>query len=189
VRTVAILLTPGFADWEYALIAGAGRPFYGLEVRFFGVEAGPLASQGGLAATVPAGLAELERWRPGVVVLVGGTAWTGAGAPKLHDLPVRLHGQGTVLAGICGGTLGLARAGLLEDVRHTSNAPGFLAEHTPTYRGAAHYVESAAAVSDNRVITAPGTAPASFAAAIFASAGVREERVAQFRAMMAAEHG
>lgn len=33
-KKVAIVLTSGFADWEYALIAGVGGPFYGLEVAF-----------------------------------------------------------------------------------------------------------------------------------------------------------
>lgn len=33
---IAVLLTPGFADWEYAFIAGTGGPFYGPDVQFFG---------------------------------------------------------------------------------------------------------------------------------------------------------
>lgn len=33
-KKVAIVLASGFADWEYALIAGVGGPFYGLEVAF-----------------------------------------------------------------------------------------------------------------------------------------------------------
>jgi hypothetical protein len=41
---IAILLTPGFADWEYALIAGTGGAFYGLDMQFFGAEAGMVHS-------------------------------------------------------------------------------------------------------------------------------------------------
>jgi len=32
---VGLILTPGFADWEYAFIAGTASPFYGIDVRFF----------------------------------------------------------------------------------------------------------------------------------------------------------
>ena len=45
---IATILTSGFADWEYALIAGVGRSFYGLDVQFFTPEAGDVQSQGAL---------------------------------------------------------------------------------------------------------------------------------------------
>lgn len=42
---IAILLTPGFADWECALIAGTGGPFYGLDFQFFGAVAGTVSGR------------------------------------------------------------------------------------------------------------------------------------------------
>ena len=67
------------------------------------------------------------------------------------DAARRWSEAGTPVAGICGATMGLARAGLLDDRRHTSNAPEQL---SPTgYAGAAHYVD-APAVTDRGVITA-----------------------------------
>ena len=69
------------------------------------------------------------------------------------------------MAAICGATLGLARAGLLDDRPHTSNAPDFLASN-PNYCGADHY-QVAKVVSDGTVITAPATAPIYFARAVF----------------------
>lgn len=74
-KKVAIVLTSGFADWEYALIAGVGGPFYGLDVAFFAPQAGTLRSQGGLTVDVAHGVAELADWRPEVLVVVGGTLW------------------------------------------------------------------------------------------------------------------
>ena len=109
-------------------------------------------------------------------------------APDLRDLLVAQHSGGAVIAGICGGTLALARAGLLNDIAHTSNDPAFLARNAEGYAGERHYVESASAISQNRIVTAPGTAPASFAAAVFEGAGLTQDTVAQFRSMMAAEH-
>ena len=46
---VSLILTPGFADWEYAFIAGTGSAFYGIDVRFFAPATGEFRSQGGLA--------------------------------------------------------------------------------------------------------------------------------------------
>lgn len=185
---VAVLLTPGFADWEYGLIAGTGRPFYGLDVRFFASPPGTVMSQGGLLATVSDGLDALASWQPDVIVVVGGAIWESAEAPDLRGLLVGLHDRGAIVAGICGGTLALARSGLLDRVRHTSNDASFLAANAPGYHGAERYVASASAIVDGRIVTAPGTAPASFTAAVFAAAGLPEEAVSQFRGMMAAEH-
>jgi transcriptional regulator GlxA family with amidase domain len=185
---VAILLTQGFADWESALIGGTGGPFYGLDIRYFTPAVGDVRSQGGLTAIVSQNLDDLSKWQPNAVVVVGGTIWETDEAPDIYNVLKAQHAGGAVIAGICGGTLALARAGLLDDVRHTSNDPAFLSQNADGYSGADLYFGSASAISENRVITAPGTAPASFTAAIFESVGLDHEKVAQFKAMMAAEH-
>ncbi|MHA6324337.1 DJ-1/PfpI family protein [Roseivivax sp. CAU 1753] len=185
---IAILVSPGFADWEYALIAGTGGPFYGLEVDFYATEPGLVASQGGLMAQVSRGIDDLADAQPDVVVVVGGMIWETADAPDIAAPLRALHDRGAVIAGICGGTLALARAGLLDATPHTSNDLGFLATHARGYDVAARYRHSAAAVVSDRIITAPGTAPVSFTAAVFESAGLAPEAVSAFRAMMAAEH-
>lgn len=185
---VAIILTPGFADWEYALIAGTGGPFYGLDVRFFSPETGKIRSQGGLVTVISHELADIPEWSPEVVTVISGTVWTTDAAPDLDGLLKAHHSQGGVVAGICGGTLALARAGLLDQTPHTSNNADFLKEHAPKYTGAEHFCVSASAVTGERVITAPGTAPVSFAAAIFENAGLAPNAVQQFKSMLAAEH-
>jgi putative intracellular protease/amidase len=184
---IAILLAPGFADWEYGLIAGTGAPFYGIDVRFFGIGPAEITSQGGLTVRIPDGPDALAGWAPDVVAVIGGTIWEGADAPDAGDVLRSVHAGGATVAGICGGTLALARAGLLNDARHTSNAREFLSDNAEGYDGA-RYVDTPAAVTDGRIVTAPGTAPASFAAAVFAAAGLEEEHLAQFRAMLAAEY-
>lgn len=185
---IAIVLTNGFADWEYSLIAGTGAPFYGLEVRFFTVTPGLVTSQGGLAAEVKDGLEVLTEWQPNVVVVVGGMIWATPDAPDISQVLAAAKEQGAAVAGICGGTLALARSGLLDRVAHTSNDPAFLKDNAATYKGAALFKSSPSAVGSDGVITAPGTAPVSFTAAVFEAAGLPADAIAQFRQMMAAEH-
>lgn len=59
--------------------------------------------------------------------------------------------------------------GLLDDKRHTSNAPDYLQANN--YQGAALYVNEPA-VTDGRLITAAGTAPLDFAYHIFKKLGL-----------------
>ena len=182
---VALILTPGFADWEYGALAGAGRAFLGLETRFFGPEGA--VSMGGLQVTGLAEMDTLADWQPRVTAVIGGTAWEGDDAPDIAALLSGLHEDGTWVAAICGGTLAAARAGLLDDRDHTSNAPDYLTRYARGYGGADRYLDRPAAVTDDRVVTAPGSAPVSFAAAVFAAAGVPADQIAQFRTMMASE--
>lgn len=133
-------------------------------------------------------MAELADWRPEVLVVVGGTLWETERAPDISALLNEQFQRGATLAGICGGTLALARAGLLNGRTHTSNAAGFLTRYAEGYTGQRHFVASAGAVVDDRVITAPGSAPVSFTAAVFRAAGLDEETLRQFSAMLAAEH-
>ena len=100
-------------------------------------------------------MAELADWRPEVLVVVGGTLWETERAPDISALLNEQFQRGATLAGICGGTLALARAGLLNGRAHTSNDAGFLTRHAEGYTGQRHFVASAAAVVDDRVITAP----------------------------------
>ncbi len=185
---VALILTDDFADWEYAMIGGIGGSFYGLDVAYFSPTPGQLSSMGGLTVIVSKGLEELTAWQPDVVAVIGGTVWDSEAAPDISDLLVAQYENGVPVGGICGGTLALARSGLLNSVPHTSNDGDFLIKNAVGYGGASNYVQSEAAVSSRRVVTAAGTAPVSFAAAIFETAGVPQETVSQFKDMITAEH-
>ncbi|AZF42521.1 ThiJ/PfpI family protein [Pseudomonas sp. R1-43-08] len=185
---VGLILTPGFADWEYAFIAGTASPFYGIDVRFFAPTTGQFRSQGGLAVTVDSSLQQCLDWKPDVVVVIGGMVWDSAEAPDIRDFLHASRSSGATIAGICGGTLALARAGLLDTVPHTSNSADFL-QSAVSYEGCTLYRSSSIAVMADRIITAPGTAPVSFTCAVFEGAGLSSESISQFRSMLAAEHG
>mgnify|MGYP003603052568 FL=1 len=186
---VGLILTPGFADWEYAFIAGTGLPFYGIEVRYFSPVTGQFSSQGGLPVTVDSSLQECLEWQPDVVVVIGGMIWEQTDAPDMRDFLSAGHASGAAIAGICGGTLALARAGLLDRVAHTSNSAEFLQQNASAYAGASFYQSSQGAVISERIITAPGPAPVSFTCAVFEAAGLPAESISQLRSLLAAEHG
>ncbi len=133
---------------------------------------------------------DLERFEApdeGVVVVCGGSAFESDNPPDLADRLRRARDNGCVIAGICGGTLALARAGLLDEARHTSNGPGYL-DAAEEYRGVAHYVDQPQALRDGAIITAPAPAPGSFAVEVLTAAGVPSEAAGGVMDMLAKEH-
>ena len=186
---VGLILTPGVADWEYAFNAGTASPFYWIDVRFFAAATGQFRSQGGLTVVVDSNLQQCLDWKPDVVDVIGGMFWEHADAPDIRDFLHASRSSGATIAGICGGTLALARAGLLDSVSHTSNTADFLQQNAVGYEGIALYQSSQVAVVADRIITAPGPAPVSFTCAVFEAAGLSSEIVSQFRSLLAAEHG
>ena len=185
---IAVLLIQGFADWEYALIAGTGRAYYGAEIEFFTEQAGEIHSKGGLPAHISKNFSDIAQWKPDVVAVIGGSLWMSENAPQISRLLNDLHHEGITIAGICGGTLALARAGLLNEVAHTSNHPDFLPQYAQGYTGKKHYIDTPAAVSHSGIITASGMAPVSFTAAVFDAAGIDKTETIKLRTVLAAEH-
>lgn len=184
--TIVTLLTQGYADWETALLNAVARQYYEIDTLFATPGGRPVVSAGGLRVTPDLAIADIDAGAVDALVLNGGTAWTAADAPELGDLPRAVRAAGGLVAAICDGTLALARAGLLDQVRHTGNGPDAL---TATgYAGAALYQQAPAAVSDGRVVTAPGTAPVSFMAAVMAGLGRQDDNLAFYLGLHAAEH-
>lgn len=184
-KPITIVLTEGYSDWEIAPLAGAGRAFFGANIRWTSPDGGPLHSAAGLP------IAATERFAApaeGVVVVCGGPALEAATAPDLSPRLQQALANGCTVAGICGGTAALARAGLLDGVRHTSNGADYLPRLVPSYAGAAHYLDQPSAVADGNIITAPAPAPASFATQVLLAAGLEPGDAGQVAAMLAKEH-
>lgn len=164
---VHLLVFDGYADWEPAHALSELRRSGNRSVVVVGFSGEPVTSMGGLRVSPDIALRGARPSDVEILILPGGDFWE---APypetELSRLLMDLVASGVRVAAICGGTLALARAGLLNDRRHTSNMPGYLAEHAPEYSGASLY-EDAPAVSDGGVITASGLAPVDFAREIF----------------------
>ena len=172
-RAIHLILFDGYADWESANALAELRRWGKRRVRTVGFTSAPVLSMGGLRVVPDV---ELERVRPDdveLLILPGGDLWESGSYPHegLASLLRTLVGSGTPVAAICAGTLVLARSGLLDTRRHTSNSRDYLTSHGGAYRGVAHY-EELPAVRDGHVITASGLAPVDFARAIFTELGV-----------------
>jgi putative intracellular protease/amidase len=97
------------------------------------------------------------------LILPGGDFWMDDSSNQaVLAFAQDLHAQGKMVAAISTATMGLARQGLLEQRRHTSNDLGGLKQEAPGYRGEALYVQSLA-VTDGNLITAGSLGAIEFA--------------------------
>jgi putative intracellular protease/amidase len=118
-------------------------------------------------------LADLDPADSEILVLPGGDLWDAGGGEAFAAAAGRFLDAGVPVAAICGATAGLARAGLLDERRHTSAAAEYLA--ATGYAGGDHYVD-ARAVVDGDLITAGPQSPVQFARAALGRLGLAPER-------------
>ncbi len=164
-RDVHLFVVDTMADWEPALaIAHINRPAPGVasryRVRTVGLARTPIRSMGGLAITPDLALSELVPGQSAMLILPGSDRWQDPATDPALAKAREFGEAGVPVAAICGATFGLARAGLLDDRRHTSNDAHWLA--SSGYRGGSHYVQEPA-VEDRGFITASVTASLEFA--------------------------
>lgn len=189
-KTIGLLFIEGYADWEYGLLAASAVEWFGLKAVSVSPHASPLTSIGGLRLMAertaqPDANSDLD-----AIAVIGSDGWASKDAPDISPLLLAVAQRGGVVGGICAGTLALARAGLFEGVGHTSNGRDWILGHEPAYAGAGSYVDVPHAVADGRIVSAPGSAPGTFAVA-FLEALLPEntEQFGQMRAMFAREYG
>ena len=169
-QDVHLFVFDSLSDWEagYA-IAGINNPQFqrnpgSYRIRSVALRRTPIVSMGGICIQPDLALEELSPTDSAMFIIPGGSAWDeGKNAQAIEVARIFLD-SGIPVAAICGATAGLARGGLLDTRRHTSNSREYLA--ATNYLGAELY-EDASALTDNDLITAPGTAPVDFAYHIF----------------------
>ncbi|WEN15536.1 DJ-1/PfpI family protein [Rhodanobacter sp. AS-Z3] len=162
-NTVYFLVFEGFADWQAALALCEIRRPGDWQVRTVGFAAAPVTSMGGLRVQPDMTLDQLDAAGAAMLIVPGGHLWQrGDGAPAVAAIR-RLHAAGAVIAGIDSGVLVLARAGLLDERRHTGNWPGQISAQVPAYTGAPHYDSEVLAISDGGVISASHLGSVEFA--------------------------
>ena len=166
--TAYVLVFDSLADWEPALAtAEINRSDKPISVVTVGFSKEPVTTMGGLRILPELTLADVSAEEAAIFILSGGERWEQQPIEEeLIQLVRHCHSRGVPIAAICGATLVVGKAGLLDNRRHTSNARFYLQHFLPDYKAAAWYVEEAA-VSDNNLITASGLGYVEFAREIF----------------------
>ncbi|WP_370674527.1 DJ-1/PfpI family protein [Pleomorphomonas sp. PLEO] len=186
-KRIAIVLLDEFADWELGPFAAAARAWLGARVDHYTPGGRVVRSMGGLSVTPGAALEALAAQDFDALAVIGSSGWEAADAPDIGAVIRSALSSGRPVGAICGGTLAAARAGVLQQRRHTSNAAVYLRDHVPDYDGSL-YVDSPRAVIDGMLVTAPGSAPASFATSLLGLIWPDHPLIDQLAVMISAEH-
>jgi len=184
--TIVTILTPGYADWETALLNAAARSYYQVKTLFASPDGEEVISSGGMRVVPDMAVSDIDVDAVDAVVVNGGSIWSTPNAPDISEVLQRARAAGKTVGGICDGTMALARAGLLDAVPHTSNGPESLPD--TGYKGVALYKDQPQAVLADRIVTAPGTAPVTFMGAVMESLGLRNGDLNFYIDLYGAEH-
>jgi putative intracellular protease/amidase len=172
-RTLYLSIPDTLADWEPGHVLAelcSGRylkdPGLQYSVVLCGRTLDPVTTMGGLHLVPDTMITTIRPEDGDLVLLPGADTWLNPEQGPVISRIAGLLGDGITVAAICGATLGLANAGLLDNRLHTSNDLAALKMFCPNYRGE-HFYLSEPAVTDGNLITASGLAPVEFAYQVF----------------------
>lgn len=190
-KTVGLVFIEGYADWEFGLLSaaiGGGEEWFDGRVIALSPQSGPLRSIGGLLLTPERGTDPEDNRDLDGVAVIGSDGWS-ENPPDVAPLLKSVAARGGVTGGICAGTLALARAGLFAKAAHTSNGRDWISRCVPSYLGQENYRDVPRAVSDGNIVTAPGSAPGTFAVEFMAALHPEQAaKVAEMKAMIVKEY-
>ena len=163
---VIAFFQPGWADWEAGSVLPLLREHFGATISIATPDGRAQTSIGGVRAAADAAFADIGPGDADIFLAIGSDAW-----PEFRDeaffglLRGALH-EGAIVGAICAATVAAARAGLFAGRAHTSNGRAWLAGEAPGYAGAESYVDTPRAVTAGRLVSAPGSAPGTFAGSV-----------------------
>ncbi|MBB5982210.1 DJ-1/PfpI family protein [Kribbella solani] len=177
-RTAYVAVYETLADWEIGHLAVelrtgrfTGTPWTVVTV---GESLEPVVTMGGMRIVPDVTIADVSVEAGDLLVLAGSAEWDAGGGVAFAELAGRFLAAGVPVAAICGATAGLARAGLLDDRKHTSAAKEYL-QATTGYQGSDNYVDERAVV-DGDLITAGPDSPVQFARAVLDRLQLADEK-------------
>ncbi len=151
------------ADWEasYAIAELHSKRYFkpdapDVAVKTVALSKDPIRTMGGVAVLPDCTIEDLKLDEKSVLLLPGANTWDDPIHGAIVQKASELLSCGGLVAALCGSTVALAHAGLLDDRPHTSNGAGFLEMFCPTYKGKAFYVDAPSVAAGN-LITAGAT--------------------------------
>jgi putative intracellular protease/amidase len=169
-KIIYLYLFDTLSDWKIGYIsAGINNPIMHLnpekyKLKTFSFDKKPIRTIGGLKITPDISIKEMELSNAEMLILPGGKSWDEGDNKEVALLAKKFHKHHIKIAAICGATLGLAKIGLLDSIKHTSNSKDYLLNSS--YQGGGYYVNESS-VCNGGIITASGTASLEFAKNIF----------------------
>ena len=161
--TVYVYVMNTMADWEigYCLAELHSKRFFRknsreIMVKTVSLSKKPVKSMGGLTIVPDLMIKDIQTNKDNVLILPGSDRWGEAENVEILGIAKKLLEAGGLVAAICGATVALANAGILDDKIHTSNGISFLKMFCPDYNGTQHYIDKPA-VRDGNLITASAT--------------------------------
>jgi len=175
---IFLYITDTLADWECGHVLAelhSGRYFTDPTRRYDLVLCGrtldAVTTMGGLRLKPDVAIATIDPGAGDLLLLPGADTWLDpAQAPVIAKVQQVLDSD-AVVGAICGATMALANAGLLDERPHTSNDLAVLKMFCPGYHGEPFY-KNDPAVTDGNLITAGSFAPVEFATQLFRKLGV-----------------
>jgi len=166
------------SDWEHAYLLPeivSGRFLSSqdqrYQLRLCGRTMNSITTMGGIRLVPEMTIEDIKPTPDSVLILVGSNTWMDPVQDQVLAKVRDLLRTEITIGAICGATIGLARAGLLNNRPHTSNDLAVLKEYCPEYIGDAYYL-SKPAVTDKNLITASGLAAVEFAYEVMKKMGV-----------------
>ncbi|MDI1366406.1 MAG: DJ-1/PfpI family protein [bacterium] len=184
----AVFLQPGWADWEAGSVLALLRRDLGVQIEVATPDGEPQTSIGGLLVAADYRFDDPALSDADVYLLIGSDAWSDYRDEVVLGMLRQAVADGKIVGAICGATVAMARARLLDGRAQTANSQAWLEGEAPGYAGAAGYVDQPRAVTSGKVVTASGLAPVSFAAAVARLiAPEAEAEIATFEGLFAKE--
>ncbi len=173
-KKILYVILEQWADWELAYISSAVNMLGGgkFENKIVSLTKNAVASIGGINClpdynlqTVPSDYEAL--------ILIGGMSWSNKNALRIKPLIDDCIKNGKVIGAICDACRFLGSVGALNNAKHTANDLNELKQYS-TYTNEQGFIHRQA-VSDNKVVTANGTAALEFALEILRTLSVATE--------------
>jgi len=131
-KIIYLFLFDTLSDWEIGYVSsGINNPMMQTnpekyQLKTFSIDGKPIRTIGGLQISPDLSLGEVMFSNAEMLILPGGASWDEGGNQEVTLLAKEFHKKLIKVAAICGATLGFAKIGLLDSIKHTSNSKDYL---------------------------------------------------------------